>query len=91
MAEKGSRDPASDVTAEENLQELMKEMPQMTPRARHLSGQLRQQLREAGLKGFKRGGKVQKTGVAKVHKGERVITVKQAKKPAVKAALRRTK
>lgn len=29
---------------------------------------------------FKRGGVVQKTGMAKVHKGERVLTVKQAAK-----------
>jgi hypothetical protein len=29
---------------------------------------------------FKRGGRVRKTGYAKVHKGERVLTVKQAKK-----------
>ena len=30
--------------------------------------------------GFKKGGKVKKTGVALVHKGERVLTAKQAKK-----------
>jgi hypothetical protein len=29
---------------------------------------------------FKRGGKVRKTGVAKVHKGEQVLTAKQAKR-----------
>lgn len=29
--------------------------------------------------GFKRGGKVRKTGLAKVHKGERVLTKRQAK------------
>jgi hypothetical protein len=28
---------------------------------------------------FKRGGKVRKTGLAKVHKGERVLTKKQSK------------
>jgi len=33
-------------------------------------------------KGFKKGGKVKKTGVALVHKGERVLTAKQAKKKA---------
>ena len=34
--------------------------------------------------GFKKGGKVKKTGMARVHKGERVLTAKQAnamKKP----------
>lgn len=29
---------------------------------------------------YKKGGKVRKTGKAKVHKGERVLTVKQTKK-----------
>lgn len=29
---------------------------------------------------FKKGGKVKKTGMAKVHKGERVLTKKQQKK-----------
>jgi hypothetical protein len=29
---------------------------------------------------FKRGGKVRKTGKAKVHKGERVLTAKQTKR-----------
>lgn len=29
---------------------------------------------------FKRGGKVRKTGIAKVHKGEYVLTAKQAKR-----------
>lgn len=29
---------------------------------------------------YKRGGKVRKTGIAKVHKGERVLTKKQQKK-----------
>jgi hypothetical protein len=31
---------------------------------------------------YKKGGKVKKTGVALVHKGERVLTAKQAKKKA---------
>ena len=31
---------------------------------------------------FKKGGKVKKTGVAKVHRGERVLTAKEAKKYA---------
>jgi hypothetical protein len=32
------------------------------------------------LQSFKRGGKVKKTGLAKVHKGERVLTKKQQRK-----------
>jgi hypothetical protein len=52
-----------------------------------ITAKLRAELADKGLKGFKRGGKVKKTGVAKVHKGERVLTAKQAKKPAVKKAI----
>ena len=40
---------------------------------------------------FKRGGRVHRTGLAKVHRGEHVLTAKQARKPAVKRALRRAK
>lgn len=43
------------------------------------------------FQGFKRGGKVKKTGLAKVHKGERVLTAGQAKKPALRRALRARK
>ena len=35
---------------------------------------------EAAPGSFKRGGKVRKTGLAKVHKGERVLTAKQDNK-----------
>ena len=35
---------------------------------------------EAEPSSFKRGGKVRKSGVARVHKGERVLTAKQDKK-----------
>jgi hypothetical protein len=33
-----------------------------------------------GMHSYKKGGKVKKTGLAKLHKGERVLTKKQAKK-----------
>lgn len=32
------------------------------------------------IQNFKKGGRVKKTGLAKVHKGERVLNAKQAKK-----------
>lgn len=38
---------------------------------------------------FKKGGKVEKTGMAKVHKGEVVLTKKQAKKPSIKKAIKK--
>ena len=37
----------------------------------------------ANPRAFKKGGKVRKTGIAKVHKGERVLTAAQAKKCCV--------
>jgi hypothetical protein len=52
-----------------------------------ITRRLREELAAKGLKGFKKGGKVKKTGLAKVHKGERVLTAKQAQKPAVKRAV----
>jgi len=47
----------------------------------------------AGIPGYKKGGIVKKTGIALVHKGERVLTKKQNKRfskanPAVKASHR---
>jgi len=36
------------------------------------------------LPSYKRGGKVKKTGPAKLHKGERVLTKRQAKKGRAK-------
>lgn len=38
---------------------------------------------------FKHGGKVKRTGVAKVHKGEVVLTAKQAKKAGKKKSRKR--
>lgn len=35
---------------------------------------------KAKVKGYKKGGKVKKTGLAKVHKGERVLNKKQTQK-----------
>lgn len=40
---------------------------------------------------FKKGGKVKKTGMALVHKGEKVLTAKQANKPIIKKAMKRGK
>lgn len=57
------------------------------------SRSLREELRAKGLKGFKKGGKVNKTGPAKLHKGERVLTASQAKKvtPARLARLKKAR
>jgi len=38
-------------------------------------------------KEYKKGGKVKKGGIAKVHKGEKILSKKQAAKPAIKKVL----
>jgi hypothetical protein len=90
MAERGSRTPASSRTAGENIARLSHEpdTPFMDAMER-ITTKLRKELEDKGLRGFKRGGRVKKTGVAKVHRGERVLTKKQAAKPAVKKAVRK--
>ncbi len=40
---------------------------------------------------YRKGGKVRKTGPALVHKDEEIITAKQAKKPAIKKALKKVR
>jgi hypothetical protein len=39
---------------------------------------------------YKKGGKVKKTGLAKVHKGEKVLTVAQQKKASLKKGKRKS-
>lgn len=89
MAEKGSREPASAWSAyAENVPEIFKETPRGSSRnakqMMDVTGALRKELEDKGLKGFKRGGKVKKTGKAKVHKGEYVIKAAAAKKAGPK-------
>ncbi len=40
---------------------------------------------------YKKGGKVKRDGPAFVHKGEQVLTKKQAKNPAIKKAVKKAK
>ncbi len=40
---------------------------------------------------FKKGGKIKKTGKALVHKGEEILTKRQAKNPIIKKAIRNAK
>jgi hypothetical protein len=53
--------------AKDRIAESMAREANMNPRAGDLLG------------GFKKGGKVKKTGPYKLHKGERVLTARQAK------------
>jgi hypothetical protein len=78
--------PASSRTAIANIAQLMREgsLSNLKTGA-DVTRALRSELAAKGLKGFKRGGKVKKTGVAKLHKGERVLTAKQAKAMPKKA------
>ncbi len=73
---------ASKETATDNVMRILRETGNgpllTTPDALDVSRQLRQELSAKGLKGFKRGGKVKKTGVYKLHKGEKVLTRRQA-------------
>lgn len=95
MAEKGSRTPASSMSALDNLADILKEQgPGSLASTRAASDTvqaLRQELKSKGLRDFKRGGLVKETGLAKVHKGERVLTAAQAQaytKPAGSAYTR---
>jgi hypothetical protein len=81
MAEPGSRRSASIGTAYENLLKLQrergeKESDPFEGSPASITRKLRDELSDKGLKGFKRGGKVKKTGVYKLHKGEKVVTAK---------------
>ena len=82
MAESGSRTPASTVTAKQNALKIARE-PGPTSvgsaSAQDTTTDLRRELKSKGLQGFKKGGNVKKTGVYKLHKGEKVLTAKQAK------------
>ena len=44
--------------------------------AMRITNRLRDELGRAGIKGFKRGGRVHRTGIYKLHRGERVIPVR---------------
>jgi len=87
MAETGSRKPATDMSAAINMGMLRREGLTIGRKESEVADKIRKELKEKGLKGFKKGGKVKKAGVYKLHKGEKVITAKQAaasKKPAAK-------
>ena len=85
MAEEGSRTPASRRSSLENVskigaQDLGEGRAFPLTRAMDVSAALRDELEKKGLKGFKKGGKVKKTGPAMLHKGERVVPAKTVKK-----------
>jgi len=81
MAEKGSRTPASNLTALQNILDIEKEGGTTGALAsKDITQDLRRELLQKGLKGFNRGGTVPKTGIYKLHKDEEVIPAGQAKK-----------
>lgn len=83
MAESGSRKAASDRTASQNIWKIGRDKDTPKPLdmkgALGLSDKLRKELSDKGMPGFKRGGKVKKTGPYKLHAGERVLTRQQQK------------
>ena len=80
------RRSASDATASENLLRILKERGDYPPPGKDIdeaagaSFRLRRELRQKGLKGFKKGGPVKKTQKAVVHKGEYVVKPSGVKK-----------
>ena len=85
MPESGSRRPASSRSAMENVDKLQQEPMEGAGTDMYRATQkLRRELQEKGIKGFKRGGKVKKTGVYKLHKGEKVVTASTVRRSPVK-------
>lgn len=87
MAERGARTSADALTADENVRQIINDERDLlksmgSRRMLDVSQQLREELAGKGLKGFKKGGKVKKTGVYKLHAGEKVVTAKKAAQEA---------
>lgn len=61
-------------TASINLSRIAREQGR-SPSAqdRDISNRLREELRDKGIPGFRKGGRVKRTGIYRLHKGERVI------------------
>lgn len=93
MAESGSRVPAGDWSAADNARRILRENKEPIASPSRVTKELREELKTKGLKGFAKGGKVKKTGKAKVHKGEYVIKKTAAQKlgPKKLAAMNRGK
>lgn len=79
MPEPGARTPASSYTASLNAMEIARD-PEVRgafalplSRSARITNELRDELESRGLRGFRRGGRVKRTGVYKLHAGERVI------------------
>ena len=78
--------PASDRTALRNLKMILGEGGLRNPDGSlavpiySISDQLRASLAKAGLKGFKRGGHVEKDGLYQLHKGEYVLSHRDVEK-----------
>ena len=54
--------------------------PMTTGRALSISNDLRDELGRVGIKGFKRGGRVHRTGIYKLHRGERVMPARRGRR-----------
>jgi hypothetical protein len=86
--------PASARSADQNLDIIMNEPGVRAmlekgilgpkPLGQYYSNKIRDALEDAGIKGFKKGGVVRRTGIYQLHKGERVV-------PAGSGVIRRKK
>ena len=75
MADEVASDASAFRNADRITSEMEREQGRYLPRdfARFTTDRLRQELRNKGIRGFKRGGRVHRTGIYKLHRGERVI------------------
>lgn len=75
MADEVASDASAFRNADRITSEMEREQGRYLPKdfARFTTSRLRKELSNRGLKGFKRGGRVHRTGIYKLHRGERVI------------------
>lgn len=82
MASDPNRQPATAASSGSNIIRIVKEGRRedrnySVGESLKITERLRKELRDKGLKGFKRGGPVKRTGIYKLHRGERVIPARK--------------
>ena len=83
MSSDYSEGPADAYTAGRNIARIRNEMGidrddvKSVVRMHQITDDLRKELERKGLRGFKRGGRVRRTGIYKLHAGEKVIPARK--------------
>ena len=82
MAEEAASDASAFRNADRITSEMEREQGRYLPRdfGRFTTNRLRKELSNRGLKGFKRGGRVHRTGIYKLHRGERVVPARSKRR-----------